>query len=461
MKDINPRPGAHRRLAAMLRLAGLAALAACNLDVSDPEFATPESLTRPEAIPTLYAGALGDFQNAYSGGGLDDKFLSTTALITDELKSSDTFTTRNATDTREQFPSAQGNTTDAAYVWLHRARRSLKVAASAIETVIGADDPRVAELRALEGYTYVALGEAFCGAIPFSEVEGGTFIDGEPLGTAQVFDEAVSRFDAALAADASSNLAKIGKARALVNNGDYAGAAAAVAGIPTTFVYLIEHSVNSNRQQNPIYNLNISNSRYTIADVEGGTGLPFLSADDPRIPWADIGVGFDTETPLYAVLRYPDFGTDVPLATGVEARLIEAEAALAAGNTATFLQKLNNLRDSLDIIMPVLFEDWDISEAETETTNTSLAPLTLPLTTAEQEDLLFDERGFWLFMTGHRLGDFRRLIRDYGRTQAEVFPTGAWHKLGLSYGDDVAFPVPFNEENNPNYDPAQCDVDQA
>ena len=30
-----------------------------------------------------------------------------------------------------------------------------------------------------------------------------------------------------------------------------------------------------------------------------------------------------------------------------------------------------------------------------------------------------------------------------------VFPTGAYHKGG-SYGGDVNFPIPIEEENNPN-----------
>jgi hypothetical protein len=66
---------------------------------------------------------------------------------------------------------------------------------------------------------------------------------------------------------------------------------------------------------------------------------------------------------------------------------------------------------------------------------------------------LFDERAHWLYSTGHRLGDLRRLIRQYGRGTESVFPTGAYFKGG-SYGGDVNFPVPQPEENNPNF--AQC-----
>jgi hypothetical protein len=67
-------------------------------------------------------------------------------------------------------------------------------------------------------------------------------------------------------------------------------------------------------------------------------------------------------------------------------------------------------------------------------------------------DMLFKERAYWLWLTGHRLGDMRRLIRQYGRTAATVFPVGT---LALrpsdTYGTDVNFIVPFPERNNPQF----------
>ncbi|MFL5532171.1 MAG: hypothetical protein ACJ8BC_09400, partial [Gemmatimonadales bacterium] len=65
-------------------------------------------------------------------------------------------------------------------------------------------------------------------------------------------------------------------------------------------------------------------------------------------------------------------------------------------------------------------------------------------------DQLFAERAFWLYATGHRLGDMRRLIRQYGRDPETVFPTGDWFKGGLTYGTDVNLPLPRREQNNPN-----------
>jgi hypothetical protein len=78
------------------------------------------------------------------------------------------------------------------------------------------------------------------------------------------------------------------------------------------------------------------------------------------------------------------------------------------------------------------------------------AHLTDPGTPAARQDLMFRERAFWLFATGHRLGDLRRFVRQYGRGAETVFPTGL-HFKGSNYGPDVNIPVPFNERNNPNF----------
>ena len=62
----------------------------------------------------------------------------------------------------------------------------------------------------------------------------------------------------------------------------------------------------------------------------------------------------------------------------------------------------------------------------------------------------FDERAFWLYSTGHRQGDLRRLARVYGEQLSNVFPSGAYFKGG-EYSSEVTFPIPQSEANNPNY----------
>jgi hypothetical protein len=89
-----------------------------------------------------------------------------------------------------------------------------------------------------------------------------------------------------------------------------------------------------------------------------------------------------------------------------------------------------------------------------------LPALTLAGSQAAQVDQLFKERAYWLYLTSHRLGDLRRLVRQYNRPVESVFPTGSYHKSG-TYGTDVNVPIPQAEDNNPNFDRSACVTTQA
>jgi hypothetical protein len=239
-----------------------------------------------------------------------------------------------------------------------------------------------------------------------------------------------------------------------------AAAAAAVAEVPDTFRYDVEYSEVS--VENQLWALNTSARRYTVADREGTNGLNYRTVrsvttagdtitGDPRLP-AKRGPQriFDTAFPEQ-VVRQGIWGKETPvkLASGIEARLIEAEAALQRGDPATWLAKLNQVRAN-GLLYPA-HADPDTLYVPKE--GTLLAPLTDPVTPTARQDLLFRERAFWMFGTGHRLGDMRRLIRQYGRGAETVFPTGAWFKGG-NYGDAIQMAVPFDEQNNPHF--VQC-----
>ena len=84
-----------------------------------------------------------------------------------------------------------------------------------------------------------------------------------------------------------------------------------------------------------------------------------------------------------------------------------------------------------------------------------MAALTDPGTTDGRVNLLFREKAFWQFGRGHRLGDLRRLIRDYGRA-ADGSDTGATRSASTSkggiYGGDLNLPVTTDEQiGNPNF----------
>ena len=83
--------------------------------------------------------------------------------------------------------------------------------------------------------------------------------------------------------------------------------------------------------------------------------------------------------------------------------------------------------------------------------DTAMAAIsTTPATASDAAKLFFREKAFWTYGRGQRLGDLRRMIRLYGFTQDQVFPTGTFFKGG-AYGTDVNFPITTDEYNNPNY----------
>lgn len=434
------------------------------LDVYDPAVATPASLTTEGALPTVFYGAVGDFAAAWDGNGLTDAFVPTSGLLADEFRSSDTFTTRNDADRRTQASPANGNLADNSYVALHRARRSLEVGASLVTRYKTTADPRVPELTALAGYTYVGFGEGFCGNVPLPPTARAEEIIPAPgVGTVALFDTSVTRFNAAIAAVGGTPataalpalyLARVGLGRALLNEAKYAEAAAAVASVPTSFVYKLFYSSNQPREQNSLWNLNGSNNRYTMADTEGTNGLNYRSANDPRIPWKRLANGFDNVTIVYQQLLQPSADADVPLADGVEARLIQAEALLNAGN-ASWLDTLNALRANVGSLQAARYADFTTVSATDSVTVSTLAPLVDPGTAIGRVNLLFRERAFWLYATGHRLGDMRRLVRNYARAATSVFPVGTSVKTGV-YGNDVNLAIAFGEQNNSLYSPAAC-----
>ncbi len=205
-----------------------------------------------------------------------------------------------------------------------------------------------------------------------------------------------------------------------------------MAGVATTFKYEMTHSANTSTNQ--IWALNTSAKRYVVGDLEGGNGLNFKSANDPRLPTIATGNAFDSQTPWVGQNRYGQFDA-VPIANGIEARMIEAEVALKNSDPGTWLARLNTARATL----------------------AGLTALTDPGNATARVDLMFRERAFWFFATGHRIGDLRRMIKQYGRGAETVFPTGAFGKGG-NYGSDVNVPVPQSELNNPIFAEAMAKV---
>jgi hypothetical protein len=434
--------------AAFLAVGVAAGCTTDTLEITDPDVLNVEDYATTAGATPLRLGVIQDFQNLFSGNANLENVIVVTGNVSDEMYSTDTFDDRlfpNQRAMNDNLPAMDGF-----YRNLHRARSGATRTINVLRRVAPTPVQNIGEMYNVRGFVETFFAEAYCSGVPFSEEDGTTTTFGQPQTTAQIYTRALASFDSALASAGTDtrvqNIARIGRARVLLNQGRFDDAAAAVAAVPTSFAWVTAHSTGSPRQENGVWNaLTVPNSRYAIVlpDAqgrgEGINGIAFLTTPaDPRIPWVpSTRTGFNgSSRNLPTQLKY-DRTTGAVVANGVEARLIELEARLRRDTQAdrdAVFAGLNNLRATA--ITP------------------AMAPLagTAPTTQAAAVSLLFEERAKWLYLTGHRLGDLRRLIRQYGRAANTVFPTGNLPApLAGVYGNDVNLPIPFDERNNPNF----------
>jgi hypothetical protein len=407
-------------------------LAACSglTDVRAPDIVQPSDLANAAGAEARRAGTLSAFAMAYAGPIPSQVAMS--GLVADEFAT--------ATQQREQpariadsrvLPEPGG---EYPYDDVQRTRVAARDAIAALRRYAPQTSSRIAELFAIAGYTEVFLGENMCSGIPLGEVVDSRPVFGQPLTTPGLFERAVVDFDSALtyAADSAriANLARVGRGRALVNLARFREAAMTIATVPTFYLYTTEHGTST--QNNGVFDAMNMSLTISVANREGVNGLDFRSAADPRVPTRLVGRGADGRTDVYAFTRYTSLASPVPLATGVEARLIEAEAALRDGDSRAALNILNALR----------------------ATTRGLLPLADAGTDPARINQLFRERAFWLFATGHRQGDLRRLVRQYERPAESVFPTGPFGE-GFTYGTDVNFAPSASQRSSPLYSGCQ------
>jgi len=437
-------------------LAAVAFVAACSsfrddlLEPQQPGIIGPDATQSPTAADALRKGAVSRLRNATVGG---ESVWLLAGLMADEWKSGDTFTQRNETDQR--VVQINNGNVSGMYISLHRARGASYDALFALRQFIPDTLSKQAQMYWIMGTAELGLAENFCSGVPYGVLVDGVPTYSNPLTTAEGFALALRHLDSALALAVGTdtftvsvrNAIQLTRARTYINMGgaaNFALAATAAATVPTGYQYLQTFSLTT--ADNAIWSLNNNAKRWVVGDSfdTGGrilNALPFASAKDPRVPVTGTTINssllrsFDTSTWLVSQGIYGR--TDpVPLVTGIDARLIEAEVKLLAGDITGLMTILNTLRTTSQkmgvFIIPVM------------------AALPAPTTQAAAIDLYFREKAFWAFSRGQRLSDMRRLIRQYGRDAETVFPSGQWFKVG-TYGTDVNFPVTTDETPNPNW----------
>ena len=299
-------------------------LAGCGLlDTQQPNIIDPGSLGSPEGAASLRLGALADFNFAKDGDGTqtEDGLILVAGLLSDEFEHSTTPPSEQEIDQRTT--AIINPSLSSIYRNLHHARAGAEAAAEQLQQFVLEPDstPDIAEMQAIAGFTYAYFGEDFCSGVPFGRVIGDSSVFGAAADDARrCYETALAKFDSALAHPGLSaddgtitNLAAVGRARVLVDLGRFAEAAAAAAAVPSDFLYETEHADSPLRLQNAIF-IYTTQGLWSVADQEGGVGLPFRSAEDLRVPLDSVdddGDGFadpglDLITPQYSLGKYPD-----------------------------------------------------------------------------------------------------------------------------------------------------------
>ncbi len=392
-------------------------------DVDAPDIVQPDQLRNPDGAEALTNGAIAELYGRYPS------HVYNTAVFSDEFFIAEQFRLQSANlDLRTQAVTF----TEYGPVLMHLARTQAQMAIDVRQDVLPEPASTIGELFVVKGLVALFLGETNCNGTPLSEVVDLIPVYGGPISSDSMLRRALADFDSALvyAADSARilNLARIARGRTLTNLGRYAEAATTVAGVPSDYLYEAELTTAVPGQSNTVWQ-NQTNLFATVADVEGTNGVDYLSAGDPRVPTSMVGTGTDGQTDVYVFDRYSGLSSGIPMATGAEARLIEAEAALQA-NDPSWLTILTDLRAGSGL---------DFS---------GVAPLADQGSFDANVDLLFRERALWLFATGHRMADVRRLVRNYGRTLNDTWPVGPY-KGGFTYGDEMVFILTLSEQSNP------------
>jgi hypothetical protein len=425
------------RLSGLFVLAAACLLAACSdlTKVENQGIVQPTSVANPVGALAQHAGATRVFvADAITA-------ISVSAMFSDEWVLGDFPGNGSNTNLDARRPATTAQQTGLSFVNHANALTTLIFAKEALKQYAPTPSSLQGQMLAYMGYVELFLAEQFCNGVPFSTIDvNGIATLGGATSRDNVYLRAVAHFDSALAVSADSarvlNLARVGKARALIGLGRFADAAAAVASVPTSFVYNLEILGSLAGAQNSLFTTMSSGGAGLSTGKDGGNGIDWIGATDARVKTTFQRLGTGGTTPMYLFTRDNSLGAPIAFTTGVEARLYEAEAALQANHndaatTGTgWLGILNTLRASA--ITP------------------ALAPLTDPGTFDARVDLLFREKAFWTFLTAKRMGDLRRLVRQYGRTQDKVFPSGLY-KDGSPMGTEVNLVTPLSEGANTSY----------
>jgi hypothetical protein len=390
------------------------------LDVEPASRIPADELDKPASATLLVNGVIGDFECAFGA------YVVVSGMIGEELM--------DATQTADRWPyerrSMQSSdarygqfacTALGVYTPLSTARWAAENILTKLKAWQDAEVPNrqslIATAAAYSAYSHLLLGEGFC---------SGVLLDGTLAPTGEVtrdaiFDRAIERFNEAITVASTAgnseirDMARVGLARALLDKGDKAAAAAAAAQVPADFVKNASASTTFSRRENRVVRENVVSQSSSIGPSY--RTFEHMGVADPRVGVRDAERTATDGTPIFSQTKYGDLTTPLPIATYDEAQLILAEAQ--GGAAAVAIINAFHTRAGLP--------DY---EGGSE---------------AEIQAHIVQERRAELFLESHHLGDIIRY--DLPLTPA----VGTPYPKGGTYEAQLCMPLPNIERlNNPN-----------
>ena len=407
----------HSMLNAVAALAFAATTTACNnvLAVDNPGRVTAESLNNPAMAPILEATAMGNFQCAFGSWVSTAGVMSGEYLISNNLVNSNLWGWRGVEILTAPGGCANSRTaTDLGfYTPLQTARFTAEDATARISALTDAQVPSrtkiLAEMAIYAGWSYVLLGEGMC----TMTVNGGPEIT--RTRTEQIADSVLTA-GLALATTVGDadlkNFAVAGRARARLNLGNMAGAAAdAALVLPVGWVRTAEYSESRPSRENKLYNMTVRNDFLTVGPDYRAVTVGGVA--DARVKVTNMNrKGQDGLTAQLQQQKFLGNGAvALPIASWKESQLILAEAL--GGQAAK--DAINAVRMAAGV-------------AKLDGTETS-----------DITALVLEERRRSLFSEGQRYSDMLR--------KNLPFPTGVNAKQ-QTYGPITCVPLPNIETQN-------------
>jgi hypothetical protein len=427
-----------RKIREIVLAAAVLSWSACSFDVNNPGPMADESLDDPGAWPGLVLGVL---YNTARGVGLDAFY---GAVVAKEYA-----TAGRVNATKLPLVPAQLTPDDmSANAWnfTHGARWQAEDGARRVQRVLGtgaANNRFNGQLLMYAALNNRVLAENFCEAV----------IDGGPkqahtvyLGRADSLATQAITVATAAGDAATVNAARTVRASVRLYQGNFAAATADAALVPTAF-----------RLQAPFD----ANTRNIIVETnDAAIGGQFRAhtvwrtyfenyyrvSGDPRVAWdSSVAQPFGEFSGIrwYRQLKYGaatgGYGSPITLVSGREARLIEAEVLLRAGDIPGAMALVNGIRTTV------------VSRGGTGVAaGATLPAYPAPANANEAWMNLFHERRIELWLEARSMGDLRRWIADgtYGNPNG-IIPGGDIEDVASRVR--LCIPITRNErQTNPN-----------